>query len=311
MKRSGHIPLGELKVGIVLIIAFAIFLWAAFQGGFFAGFTRHDELHTAFQSVEGLVVGSPVWLNGVEVGSVEELKLASQPQKNQVLVTLKIERNVWHLIRTDSKVRVGTIGLIGDRYIEILAGSPELPLVQPGGFLDGEQPVDARAMFAEATENLRRLGPVLEDVKAMIRQLRSGKSSLGRLIDDQKLYDQLVVAVQDIKRLALAIDTGQQQAFTHINSLASALDTLTQKLNRGQGSAGKLIQDTTLYGSMSRIASRADTLFAQVKRGEGTLGKLANEEKLYTDLSVLVNELNTLIADIKKNPKKYFKFSVF
>ena len=311
MKRSGYIPWGKLRVGLLLLVALLLFLWAAFTGGLFTSFQRYYELRTAFSNVQGLVTGSPVWVNGLEVGQVKEISLARQLQENQVEVRVWLKREVWPYLRTDSKIRVGTIGLLGDKYIEIFAGSDTAAKLQPGAFLPAEKSVDPQAMFAEATESLRRLTPLLDDIAALTRKMRTGRSSIGRLIDDQKLYDELVEATGAITRVVKNIDRGQEQALTQMAQAAASLDTLAKKLNRGEGSAGKLVTDTTLYTSLAHVAGQADTLFGRIGRGEGALGKLTKEELLYAEISKLVTELNRLVTDIKANPKKYFKFSIF
>lgn len=311
MKRSGHIPWGKLRVGLLLLVALLLFLWAAFTGGFFKPLQHYYELRTAFTNVQGLVTGSPVWVNGLEVGQVKSIALAPHLQENQVEVTVRLKREVWPYLRTDSKIRVGTIGLLGDKYIEIFAGSDTATKLPPGAFLPAEKPVDAQAMFAEATESLRRLTPLLDDIAAMTRKMRSGRSSIGRLIDDQKLYDDLVEATGAITRVVKNIDRGQEQALTRMANAAASLDTLAKKLYRGEGSAGKLVTDTALYTSLAHVAGQADTLFGKIGRGEGALGKLTQEEQLYAEISKLVTELDRLVTDIKAHPKKYFKFSIF
>jgi phospholipid/cholesterol/gamma-HCH transport system substrate-binding protein len=98
-----------------------------------------------------------------------------------------------------------------------------------------------------------------------------------------------------------------------LKATAGNLDSLTGKLNRGEGSAAKLVNDATLYDRLTSVTTQLDQLAGGLNAGEGTAGQILRNKQLYENMNGAVNDLRTLIADIRKDPKKYLnvKVSVF
>jgi phospholipid/cholesterol/gamma-HCH transport system substrate-binding protein len=82
-------------------------------------------------------------------------------------------------------------------------------------------------------------------------------------------------------------------------------------INQSQGTMGLLIRDPRLYESLASTAESADTTMARVKEGKGSVGRATKDDQAYIEFTKTLNRLNILLEDIQKNPKKYFKFSVF
>jgi phospholipid/cholesterol/gamma-HCH transport system substrate-binding protein len=88
------------------------------------------------------------------------------------------------------------------------------------------------------------------------------------------------------------------------------LDDLAIKLNNQNGTLVKL-SDPVLYQRLEALTNRGEQLLSKVEKGEGTIGKLVTNDDLYTRADKLLSEMEEFLADVKKNPTKYFKFSVF
>ena len=88
---------------------------------------------------------------------------------------------------------------------------------------------------------------------------------------------------------------------------------MTAKLNRGEGTAGKLLNDDALYKRLDGMTARLDTVLQQLNDGQGTAGQLLHDKQLYENMNGTVSEMRALIAEIKKDPKKYLnvKVSIF
>ena len=88
---------------------------------------------------------------------------------------------------------------------------------------------------------------------------------------------------------------------------------MTGKLNRGEGTAGKLLTDDALYKRLDSVSSRLDTVLQNLNDGQGTAGQLLHDKQLYENMNQTVTEMRALIAEIKKDPKKYLnvKVSIF
>jgi phospholipid/cholesterol/gamma-HCH transport system substrate-binding protein len=97
------------------------------------------------------------------------------------------------------------------------------------------------------------------------------------------------------------------------DSLASTtgnIDTLTGRINRGEGTAGKLVTDPALYNRLNSLAERLDTLGTRLNEGQGTAGQLLHDKQLYDNLNGAATEMRGLVSDIRKDPQKYLRVKV-
>ena len=93
--------------------------------------------------------------------------------------------------------------------------------------------------------------------------------------------------------------------------MANSVGKLSDQVNENQGTMGKLIADPALYDNLNATTARLDSVLTKIDRAEGNVGLLVNDTALYVELSNLLARANNLMTDIEKNPRKYFKFSVF
>jgi phospholipid/cholesterol/gamma-HCH transport system substrate-binding protein len=93
-------------------------------------------------------------------------------------------------------------------------------------------------------------------------------------------------------------------------SATSNLDSITGRINKGEGTAGKLVTDAELYNRLNSVTDRFDKLTASLNQGEGTAGQLLHDKQLYENMNGAVNDLRSLLKEIKDNPKKYLNVKV-
>ena len=99
-----------------------------------------------YENVQGLIPNAPVWLAGTRVGRVESVNLGTRPDgEPAVKVVLVVDEDVQERIRADSSASIGTIGLLGDRYVEISLGSPNEPILEDGAEIRIANPAEYRA----------------------------------------------------------------------------------------------------------------------------------------------------------------------
>ncbi|MGE5692991.1 MAG: MlaD family protein [Candidatus Zixiibacteriota bacterium] len=291
MKRTGDIRWGSLKLGIVAIIAIGLLMWASLMGGGSSVLRPKNTVRTWFPALSGLVVGSPVWINGVEVGQVSEIALDKLVAEGKIEISMGINRKYWNLLRQDSKARLGTVGLLGDKYVEIIAGTAASPELKSGDFILGERPVDLASTLSSTPELLKNADRLLVRLTAIADQIDAGRGSIGKLFRDDQFYVESRDAMARIKELSGNLNATQKKMGDRLASLAANLDSLTS--------------------SMKGTAVKMDTFFTRVEKGEGSLGLLSSDDKLYREAQQTLTEMKRLLADIQKNPKKYVKLSIF
>jgi phospholipid/cholesterol/gamma-HCH transport system substrate-binding protein len=143
------------------------------------------------------------------------------------------------------------------------------------------------------------------------RALGSGRGTLGRLTQDERLYTQLVELSRNANVLAAKIDVNQSRVSNELYRLAGSLDSLVQKMQHGEGTIAQLMNDATLHQKLASGTARADSILGAISSGRGTFGRLYSDSTLYDDTKALMGSMRRLMAEIEKNPKKYFKFSIF
>lgn len=311
MKRTGKIKWGNAKIGIVVSIAIAAILYSSFSGGGVSIFEAKDYLVVYFESVNGLLKGASVRMSGIEVGTVKSIKFTNQGVNRRLEVRLNVKESVWELITTDSKVQLGTIGLLGDKYIEIFPGTPGLPIVQSGAELKLKEESGLEVLSDRTPDMVNAIDTVLTNLQAVSQKLADGKGTAGKIITDTMLYSNLVAVLDQTGKVLAEIQRNQTRILEKLGSTLDNAERLTSKMDKGDGSLGQLFNDDQLYQNIAGSAGSLDSILAKIDRGQGSAGALVNDTALYEEMRNLIVRINNLVSDIEKNPRKYFKFSVF
>lgn len=256
----------------------------------------------SFPQTGGLAASDEVQVNGIRKGEVKSMALAG----DHVLVELALSRDVT--ITKESRVIIRNVGLMGEKvvFVELSArGAPYSAAdTIPGVYEEGlgevmselGETISAMAglstQLLEVTGSLRRNGQLSQT----LRNFSATSEELKRTVTENRalLNETLrnfAAASRSAKSLTADREPQLRQAIDDFAATAQKMDRLTGRLD-------------SLRAVMQRLSSRVD-------RGEGTLGKLVTDDKLYADLNTSIASLKSLIDDMRKNPKKYFKFSVF
>ena len=310
MKRSGDIPFGEWRLGFVIVVGIGIFLWASIRGGS-AFLEKRVLLHAQFSNVGGLNEGSPVWFRGLEVGSVKEIAIRNQADTSFVEIALSVQRASLASLHADSRARIEAINFFGEKYVDLTPGTAAAGPAVAGGTLGTEEAAEMADLLESSKGTLGNLDQLSKDLVVLTARLRDGKGSLGLLINDRALYDDLHGVTVQLSVLSRDLNASQRKTADALASMAVQIDTLASRMNRGQGTLGLLATDPRLYESFQGTAAGADSLLGMAAAGKGSAGRVFHDAKLYDELAQSLERLNALMLDIQKNPKKYFKFSVF
>ncbi|MEJ2698102.1 MAG: MlaD family protein [Desulfuromonadales bacterium] len=325
MKRSRDVRWAEVRVGVFLVVALVCLAVGILAVGRKSRlFIPQTRVEAIFSNVQGLRVGAPVWLSGVVVGSVGNIAFASPVKTGRIDVTLDIETSAARRLGPDARITIKTRGLLGEKYVDILPGTrvgiPTKPIV-------GIEPRSLDEVINEAYDSFERLG-------RMVERMESGRGTMGRLLQDSALYDDLVGLTKSLQKVLSSMTEGkgslakiikdprlyqEMWAFSREGKAAAGdLRDFVRTLQKPHGTLGKLIHDPTLYNESVETVQRArtslqelDSLLGKVREGRGTAGKLVNNPELYDSLDRTLKDLSALIEDMKKNPKRYVHFSLF
>jgi len=183
----------ELKVGIFVFIGLIVLVIFLLSIGGFKTWSSGYRINIKFSFVNGIKVGAPVRFAGVDVGEVKKVNLEFTPGENRSDVHLVIWIRGIIQIPSDSSVWVNTLGLLGEKYIEIIPGKDYVNCLKANESLVGVDPLPIHEIFNRAENIMRNLDDGLA-------QIRNKEGTLGKLIYDDKVYNELEAFVTDVRK---------------------------------------------------------------------------------------------------------------
>lgn len=292
----------EIEVGLTVLVAVAVLLWGVTWLKEFQIQRSVRIWHVMFPQTGGLGASDDVQVNGIKKGSVHSMKLSA----DGVVVDLAIASDV--VLTRDSRVTIRNMGLMGEKVIGVDLRSTGEPWTQqdtiPGGYEKGIPEVmgDVALTIESVTQLSARLANLIEvtdkngDLTGTLKNMRGASAELQATIKETRatLRSTLENASATAKTAKSLTTDREAQLGKAIDSFSSAAD----KLDR-------------LSGRLDSLRSVLQTVANKVDRGEGSLGRMVNDRKLYDNVTATVDSLRALVVDIKKNPKKYIKLEIF
>ncbi|MDX9859005.1 MAG: MlaD family protein [candidate division Zixibacteria bacterium] len=311
MKRSIHVGWGNLKTGILLLVATVLLFWASFTGGGSSIFQPKNEFVAFFGNVNGLLPGAPVWMSGVEVGNVKSVQFVNISPDKQVRLVCRVEESVWHMVTEDATVHLGTIGFLGDKYVEVVPGSKDKPVIADGDTLTTVPVADASALFESGERAFDNVGGLVNNLDTLLGRMNAGEGTLGKLATDAELYRNMTALLANLTKLTADLQRNQERIVSSIEKTGDALERVSVQATENTGTLGRMMNDPKLYDNLAATSARLDTIMTYIQNAEGSLGLLVQDTGLYIEMVNLLHRTNNLVADIERNPRKYLKFSVF
>ena len=288
--RRLSLTVGGLALVSAFVLVVAILSLSSQQGVW----TPHYRLVAHFDNVQGLIAGSPVWLAGTHVGRVESVAFGAGPAGLSALkVVMQIEESVQERIRSDSVATIGTIGLLGDRYIEVSVGTQGGEVLQDGGELRTVSPVDLNLVIAKGARALDNIADLTLSLNSVVAEFERGEGG-QKLADSVATFGDLVAEVQEGEGLlhSLVYDQYQGSGVESIERSLATLEDILYEVRHGQGILHSLVYDVPteqdIVLEVLEAGSRLNSILAKIDRGEGTFGLMLNDPTLYEELKLLV-----------------------
>lgn len=298
----------DIKIGLFAVIMFFALYWGV---NFLKGrdlLNKYNTFYTYYDNVSGIQNAAPIVMKGLKIGSVTEL--AYCPETNNVRLRMNIKSSLY--IPDDSVLKVSSSSLLGGKELTLELGSSDQMLrngavimsTQDAGLFElagSELDIIKQKvgnMLTELNSTLEGLNKILDqggdDIVGTLNNIRSMTAALDRTVsqDVKQLFDN----VNEITG-TLANNAG------HIEQTLSNLDSATGQI-AGAGLDVTLAELRSAVGELNGI-------LCKVGEGEGSLGLLLNDRSLYDSLTTASGNLSSLLADIEANPKRYVHFSLF
>jgi phospholipid/cholesterol/gamma-HCH transport system substrate-binding protein len=277
-------------VGLFVSIGIAILIGALFTlGSMTEMLQRNVQVTTVFDDVGGLKKGDAVWFSGVPVGTIKEVRFDGGPQ---VEVEMAIDSEASPFIRADAMARVSSDGLIGNKIIVLYGGTPEAEAIESGDALQSSVSLSPEQVMAMFQENNKNLLAITTDLKGVASKIAAGEGSVGKLLADDHLYNDLTNTV-----------SAMQDAAVNAQVMTGNLANFAGKVNQEGHLAHDLVTDKTTYASLTSsvekfesAATSAATIVDKLEQGTSDpatpLGTLLHDEEAGEDLKETLDNLN-------------------
>jgi phospholipid/cholesterol/gamma-HCH transport system substrate-binding protein len=203
-------PKFKLRLGLFVTVGLALFMLAIFVIGKQKNlFDPVFMLSTRFNNVSGLQVGNTVRFSGINVGTVDNIKIVND---TTVQVSMLIKKDVQRFIKTDSEAGIGSEGLIGDRILTISNGKPKSKSVKEGQLLTSNEPVETDAIMQSLEITAGNAAIASEEVSEIVAKINSGEGTLGKLINDKRIANNIDQTIVNLKQSSKGLNENMEAA---------------------------------------------------------------------------------------------------
>lgn len=252
-------------VGIFIFLGLAIFVITVLTlGSQKKSFEKSIVVKAFFNNVNGLQKGNNIWFSGVKVGTIKKVSLQGN---GRVEVDMSIEEQSVQFIPKDAKAKLSSDGLIGNKIIEIYGGTAHTPAIEAGDVLNNDKLLNTDEMMNTLSKNNDNLLDITNDFKLISSQLASGKGSVGKLLNDETLYNQLNATTLILKK-----------ASQNLDQLSLNVTAYTSRLNNKGTLANDLVTDTVIFSKLrstisqlQQVAVTSDSVMNNLKATSTTL----------------------------------------
>ncbi|QXD16533.1 MCE family protein [Rhodocaloribacter litoris] len=297
----------ELKVGLSILIAAVIFILGVRFFEDLPLFRGTMSLETAFENAGGLIAGNTVRINGVVVGSVDEVRL--DPASNRVRVRFHVDSGIK--VPEGSRTRISGFDALNVVRLDLLLGPPGNPPIPEGGFVPSETGTDLLGTLTDRAPALvDRVDSVLVGLDATLTGTRALLNDPGS--DLRQTLAALRTSLGTLNAFLRSEQGRMRRVLENTEALTAGLndvvaeqgDSLGVVVHNLNGVLARLDRNLAAFESTT---AALDEVIARLNRGEGTLGRLLADDTLYFKLDATLTNLNNLVTEFQAHPRKYLR----
>jgi len=298
----------EIKVGFLAVLGI---MMSVFSYNYLKGinlFDKNRKFIVKYEKVDGLSVSNPVTMNGFKIGKVQKINFNSKNTR-ELLVDIIIDNDV--IFPKSSLAELYETGLIGGKAIAIIPDyKNDSTIAIDGDYLKG-------VIKPGLTELVNQILPQVQlQIEAVMKNAEIVLQNINTLFDDETKKE-LKSSIEDFSNLTSSLSETSDEISKLIadnsENLTNSLSDFRSASNNIKSITDSLNSDDikSITINLNSLVNNLNSITTSLKNSEGTAGKLINDKSIYDNLENATNQLNRLIEDIKLNPSRYINFSVF
>ncbi len=296
----------EFKAALLVITALVVFIWGF---NYLKGrniFNFSTVYYVVYDDIQGLMTGTPVSINGFNVGKVSDIEF--QGKTSKLLVTITMDKQID--VSKNSIAQIYESSLIGGKAVAIKPVVDDAPIAKSGDFLKGE----IKPSFTDVLDE--RLSPLQDKIESLVINTDSVMNKFNNVFtaETQKNLQASVVkfnsTLGNLESITASLDKFLKTNEGQLSTSVQNIDTLTANLAK----VSKTLSDAGLgetVADLQKSIQNLNALLQGINKGEGSLGKLTKDEALYQNLEKTSKQMELLLQDFRLNPKRYVHFSIF
>lgn len=293
MRRRDEVLVGLFTTVAIVILALAS-IWLV-RGGLNRGYL----LHSRFSWGAGIKQGNPVWLVGVNVGTVDQVDL---DPRGTLVVTYRIARE--HRVPVGTRATIVPNGFFGDMAVAFTPEEPNPVFHNPGDTIPAGVPAAGLQGLMQRADTLSGA------ISVMMQSLREQLVDSGGIREMRRAATAMNRLLGTFNEVAQVQSREMQSTLVALRSRINAVDSarIDSAVRAMQASSASLQAFT---GELQTASTRFNTLLTKMESGDGSMAKMLNDPGLYNDLRRVASRVDSLMLDLMANPRRYLKFSVF
>jgi len=306
----------SIRVGLFFILGLAL-LWITFES-LSGGRVLHEKgysLTARFDNLKGLQKGDDVQIAGVRVGAVRDTRLVGRQAEAELIINPGVQ------IASDAVAMVATSSLLGTNHLEITVGTPGAPPLAPGAEIKTKDTVDMNEVIARlgslgdrmeqvvnqigqtlnggqggnlftkidklVTDNGPKLTATIANLQVITDKIRNGDGTIGRLVNDPKLHDDLLASVDQLKSAA-----------TDARAMVDNAQSILNQVKAGKGTLGTLLYDEQTGNEIRVTVKNLSEVSAKLNSNQGTLGHLIGDDTLYRSAQSTMHKVDQAVEGL-------------
>lgn len=331
--KSQNIKLGSfIAIGTILFI-----LGIYYIGSQVNIFSKKFQISAVFTDISGLKVGNNARFSGINIGTVSQVQIIND---SLVRVDLSIQENVRQFIRKDSKMEIGSEGLMGNKIVNIYTGSVNAAIVEEGDVLETIEVVQIDKILRQLNSSSTNTAIITKNVAEITNKINRGEGAFGKIFADEsfatnlsKIAEQTALLTENFAEITdkiskeegtvgmLLSDTSLAkriyEAGKNLQKSTNNLVEITDQVNNGQGIFGEIFTDTTFTSGLSRTGKNLDytaektkilsenlvKITDEINEGQGLIARLIYDTAFADSVEIAVHNVNKGAKEVEEAAK--------